>query len=147
MIISTRILTRIDDLTLVVLLAHAVGHHLVDLLLAQGLTQSGQRVRQLSQQHGAVLGLVVQLQALEEVLEAALLLLVLHLRVDGQEFLERQQFLVALLGLAHLLDESERRVQVQSTEHIAQVEGVDLLGAVGIVDAERELRLCELGEI
>lgn len=97
---------------------------------------------QLSQQHGAILVLVVQLQALNEVLVAALLLLGLHLRVDGQELLQRQQLLVALLGLADLLDQGQSRVAVQRAQHIAQIEGVDLLRAVGIVDAERELGLC-----
>lgn len=142
---SYHILTCVFDLSVVVLLAHAVLKHLIDLLLRQRLAQSEQRMRQLSQQHGAVLVLVVQLQALDEVLVAALLLLVLHLRVDGQELLQRQQLLVALLRLADLLDQRQRGVAVQRAQHIAQIEGVDLLRTVGIVDAERELGLCAKG--
>lgn len=136
------ILTCVFDLSVLVLLAQAVLEHGVDLLAGEALAQGQQSVGQLSGQHGAVLVLVVQLQALNEVLVAALLLLVLHLAVDGQELLQRQQLLVALLGLADLLDQGQGRVAVQRAQHIAQVEGVDLLRAVGIVDAERELGLC-----
>lgn len=137
-----QILTRVFDLSVLVLLAQAVLEHNVDLLVGEALAQRQQSVGQLSRQHGAVLVLVVQLQALNEVLVAALLLLVLHLAVDGQELLQRQQLLVALLGLADLLDQGQGGVAVQRAQHIAQVEGVDLLRAVGIVDAERELGLC-----
>lgn len=135
-------LTCVFDLSVLVLLAQAVLEDRIDLVRGEGLAQRQQSVGQLSGQHGAVLVLVVQLQALDEVLVASLLLLGLHLAVDRQEFLQRQQLLVALLGLADLLDQGQRRVAVQRAQHITQVEGVDLLRAIGIVDAERELGLC-----
>lgn len=126
-LVESTTLTCVFDFALVVLLAQAVLEHLVDLVLGERLAERQQGVRQLSRQHGAVLVLVVQLQALNEVLVAALLLLGLDLAVDRQELLQRQQFLVALLGLANLLDQGQRRVAVQRAQHIAQIEGVNLL--------------------
>lgn len=98
-------------------------HELIgDQLIGWGgglLTKGQQGVLQFSEQHGAVLLLVVQFQALNEILIAALLLLLLHLRVDGQEFVQLDLLLVALLGATHFLDQSQGGVQVQSAQGIA----------------------------
>lgn len=51
---------------------------------------------QLSGQHGAVLGFVVQLHALQEVLDRAVVLGFLGFAVDGQEFLHLELLLSCL---------------------------------------------------
>ena len=52
------------------------------------LTKRQQNVLKLSQHHGAVLHLVIQLQALNEVLEVAGLLGLLDFGVDGVELVD-----------------------------------------------------------
>lgn len=104
-------------------------------------TQSEESVLEFSQQHGAIFVLVVQFQALEEIFVATLFLLLFHLAVDGQEFFEGQQFLAAFLGGANLLDQSKGGVAVQRTEHITQIEGINLVAAIGIVNAETKFSL------
>uniref|UniRef100_A0A182JM50 Uncharacterized protein n=1 Tax=Anopheles atroparvus TaxID=41427 RepID=A0A182JM50_ANOAO len=79
---------------------------------------------------------------LEEVLVAALFLLLLDLGEDRQELVELDLLLAALLGAAHFADEVQRRVQVQGAEGVAEVKGIDLAGTFPIVDGEDELRLC-----
>lgn len=83
------------------------------------LTKGQQGVLQFSEQHGAVLLLVVQFQALNEILIAALFLLLLDLRVNGQEFVHLDLLLVALLGATHLLNQRQGGVQVQGAQSIA----------------------------
>lgn len=94
---------------------------------------------QLSAEHEAVLVLVVQLQALEEVLVAALVLLLLDLGEDGQELLDGQLLLAPLLGGAHLLAQRQGRVEVQGAQHIADLAGVDLALTLHVEDGESEL--------
>lgn len=94
---------------------------------------------QLNHQHCAVLVLVVQLQALEEVLVASLVLLLLDLAEDGQELLDGQFLLALLLGASHLLAEGQRRVEVQGAQHIANLASVDLALTLHIEDGEGEL--------
>lgn len=138
-----RILTRVWDHALIILGIHAVGEQSLDLLVIKGLTYTNmndmwhmswlinqsfsrqlltkgqQSVLQFSEQHGTVLLLVVQFQALNEILVATLLLLLLDLRVDGQEFVQLDLLLVALLGATHFLDQSQGGVQVQGAQGIA----------------------------
>lgn len=97
---------------------------------------------QLSQQHGAVLLFVVQLQTLEEVLVATHVLLLLDLSVDGEELVQLDLLLSALLGSTHLADEFQSWVQVQGTQSRSDVHGIHRTAAIPIVDGEHELRLC-----
>uniref|UniRef100_A0A182QWR9 Uncharacterized protein n=1 Tax=Anopheles farauti TaxID=69004 RepID=A0A182QWR9_9DIPT len=82
---------------------------------------------------------------LEEVLEAALFLLLLDLGEDRQEFVELDLLLATLLGAAHLADEVKGWVQVQGTECVAKIHGIHLAGAFPVVDGEDELCLCKDG--
>lgn len=107
------------------------------------LTQSQQVVLQLNHQHHAVLVLVVQLQALQEVLVASLVLLLLDLAEDGQELLDGQLLLALLLGGSHLLAEGQRRVEVQGAQNIANLASVDLTLTLHIEDGEGELSPCK----
>lgn len=100
-------LTCIFDVTVIVFLSHAILEDLIDLIVVQVLTcnsknlktiynyitnyintQSEESVLKFSQQHGAIFILIVQLQALKEILVTALFLFLFHLTVDGQEFFE-----------------------------------------------------------
>lgn len=97
-------------------------------------------MRQFGAEHGSVLLLVVQFQTLKEVLVASLLLVFFALAEDGQEFVQLHFLLALLLRAAQLLDGGIRRVQVQRTKDVAKVNGVDDVGAVGIVNGEGEFR-------
>lgn len=108
-------------------------------LLFQGFAQRHENVLELGQKHLAVILLVVELQALQEVIESAGILGVLDLSEDGEELIGLQELLLLHLGSAELLDLSEGWVQIECTEHVADVEGVHRLVALEIVDGEGEL--------
>ena len=97
---------------------------------------------ELGAEHRAVLLLVVELETLDEVLVASLVLVLLDLAEDGQKLLEVHGLLAALLRAAELLDRGVGRVRVQGAEYIAQIHAVDRVRAVSIVDGEGELCLC-----
>ena len=65
---------------------------------SMNLTKRAQNMFELGVQHGAVSFLVVKLQYFHEVLVGAAVLVLLNLRVNGQEFIE-----LHLLGLLLLL--------------------------------------------
>ena len=94
---------------------------------------------ELSQHHGPVLVLIVQLEALEEVLEGALVLGLLDLGVDLVELLQGDVLLALLLGAAQALDSLEGGVLVHAAEAVAQVEQVHAGLALKVIDVEREL--------
>lgn len=155
------LLTSIGDEAILIFLVHAVLEDLLDLIVAQclsckrkltisfcltnqrilvlPLTQSQHVVLQLSQEHQTVLVLVVQLQALQEVLVAALVLVLLDLGEDGQELLNSQLLLSALLAGAHLLAQGQSGVQVQGAKHITDLGRVDGALTLHIEDGESEL--------
>lgn len=89
-------------------------------------------------EHGSILLLVVQFQALKEILVASLLLVFFALAEDGQEFVDFHLLLALLLRAAQLLDGGIRWVQVQCTKDVAKVNGVDDVGAFVVVDGEGE---------
>lgn len=93
----------------------------------------------LSQHHQAVLVLVVELQALEEVLVASLVLVLLDLAEDGQELLDGELLLSALLGGSHLLAHGQGRVEVQRAQHITDLASIDGTLTLQIEDGEGEL--------
>lgn len=90
-------LTLILDVALVVGATGARLDDLLDLGVGDLLAEREQNVRQLRLHHRAVLHLVVHLEALLEVLESAHILVLLHLAVDGQKFLECHRLLAWLV--------------------------------------------------
>lgn len=92
------------------------------------LTQRKEGMLQFSQEHGAVFLFVVQFQTFNEIFVATLFLFLLDLRVDGKEFIEFNHFQFALLGTAHLFNQSQGGVQVEGTKGITQVVGIDTIG-------------------
>ena len=81
-------LTFVWDESVVVLGVTALLDEGVHVLPLQFLAQVEQDVLQLLQHHGAVLLLVIELQALHKVLEGTHVLGLLHLGVDGVELLQ-----------------------------------------------------------
>jgi hypothetical protein len=118
-------------------------------------------VCELSQEHLSILLLVVEFQALVEVLEATLVLVLFALRVDGKELVELDLLLVwkfpkkrknvsvfkdvetqnnkftLLLGAAKLLNGGAGGVQVEGAQKVTKVDGVDAIALV-VVDGESE---------
>lgn len=82
------------------------------------LTKWQEGMLQFSQKHGAILGFVVQFQTFNEIFVATLVLILLNLCVDGEEFFQADFLLIALLGAAQFLDQRQGWVQVESTEGI-----------------------------
>merc|ERR1712038_1089486 len=96
-------------------------HQGLGLLLGQLLSEVGQKSEQLVGQHGVVV-VVVQLQDLNEVVEASLVLGVLAGLVHG-EYVGLGQHLLSLLGGASDLgDGLEGGVEVAGTDEVAGVE-------------------------
>lgn len=130
------------DETVVVCLYLDAAQQLLALGIGQLLTQREQDVGQLCLQHGAILVLIIQFQALDEVLVGAALLLFLHLAVDRQELLEREQLLAPFLGASILLDDGISWPQIERSEEVAQVASVHLANAFEIVDVKMVLDAC-----
>ena len=89
-------------------------------------------------QHSVVIIFVVQLQDLNEVVEATLVLGVLGSLVGGVA-LGLGEDLLALLGLtADLGNGLEGGVQVAGTDEITQVESINLTISLEVIDIEGE---------
>ena len=129
-------LTLEGDETVLILGVAQLVHQALGLLLGQLLTEVGQQQEQLMGQHGVVVVLVVQLQDLNKVVEATLVLAVLGSLVGGVA-VGLAQGLLALLGLtADLGDGLEGGVQVAGTDEVAKVEGVNLAVTLEVVHIE-----------
>ena len=114
-------------------------HQGLGLLLGQLLSEVGQETEQLVGQHGVVVIFVVELQDLNEVVEASLVLGVLAGLVHG-EYLGLGNHLLALLGGASDLGNGlQGGVQVAGADEVANVEGVDLAVSLEVIDVKGEV--------
>ena len=103
------------------------------------ITEVGQQPEELVFEDGAVLILVVQLQDLDEVVEAAGVLRVLGLLEERVEVIKLKG-LLSLLGLTSQLgDGLEGWVQVAGAEQVSNVEAINLTVALEVIDLEGEL--------
>merc|ERR1719347_1038094 len=137
------------DEALLVLRGAALGHDGLEFVLLQTLAEGEEDVLQLGVHHGAVLGLVVELEHLDEVLVATGVLVGLHLGEDGQEVVDLELLHVLLLLAAHLGDHGQGRVEVQGAEGITEVVSVELYDKSEdgtMMYAELEHILLTLGE-
>merc|ERR1712113_42848 len=114
-------------------------HQGLGLLLGQLLSEVGQQSEQLVGQHGVVVVLVVQLQDLNEVVEASLVLGVLARLVHGEHVGLGQHLLSLFGGASDLGDGLEGGVEVASTDEVAGVEGIDLAISLEVIDIEGEV--------
>jgi len=119
-------------------------HQRLGLLLGQLLTEVGEEQEQLMGQHGVVIVFVVQLQDLNKVVEATLVLGVLGSLVGGVA-LGLGKDLLSLLGLtADLSDGLQGGVKVASSDEIAEVEGIDLAISLEVIDIKSKVNCVNL---
>ena len=114
-------------------------HEGLGLLLGQLLSEVGQQSEQLVGQHGVVVVLVVQLQDLNEVVEATLVLGVLAGLVHGEDIGLGEELLALGDSTADLLDGLQGGVQVAGADEVANVEGVDLAVSLEVIDVKGEV--------
>jgi len=114
-------------------------HQGLGLLLGQLLSEVGQQTEQLVGQHGVVVIFVVQLQDLNEVVEASLVLGVLAGLVHGEHIGLGEHLLALLGGASDLGDGLEGGVQVAGADEVASVEGVNLAISLEVIDIEGEV--------
>ena len=90
-------------------------------------------------QHGVVVIFVVQLQDLNEVVEATLVLGVLAGLVHGEDIGLGEELLALGDSTADLLDGLQGGVQVAGADEVANVEGVDLAVSLEVIDVKGEV--------
>jgi len=110
-----------------------------DLFLLHGLSQGGKDVLKLSEHHGAILLFVIEFHTFNEVFITSLALLLLDGLVHGHEVTDLHHSLTLLLWWLELGDRFLRWVQVNGTEEVSDVEGIDFTLAIEIEDVESEL--------
>merc|ERR1719328_714822 len=114
-------------------------HQVLGLLLGQLLTEVHQQLEQLELQDGVVGIFVVQLQDLNEVVEATLVLGVLAGLVHGEDIGLGEELLALGDSTADLLDGLQGGVQVAGADEVANVEGVDLAVSLEVIDVKGEV--------
>ena len=114
-------------------------HQVLGLLLGQLLTEVHQQLEQLELQDGVVGIFVVQLQDLNEVVEATLVLGVLAGLVHGEDIGLGQELLSLGDSTTDLLDGLQGWVQVAGTDKVANVEGVNLAISLEVIDVKGEV--------
>ena len=90
-------------------------------------------------QHGVVVIFVVQLQDLNEVVEASLVLAVLGGLVDGEDLVLGQHLLSLLGGASNLSDCLEGGVEVASSDEVTSEESVHLAISLEVIDIKGEV--------
>ena len=103
------------------------------------LTQVGQQPEEIFAKHGLVGVFVVQLQDLNEIVDATGVLGVLGLFEEGIHVLEADGLLALLLLTTNLSDGLHGGVQVAGANEVTNVETVDLAISLEVIDLEGEL--------
>ena len=123
-------------------------HQVLGLLLGQLLTEVDQQLEQLVLQDGVVGIFVVQLQDLNEVVEASLVLGVLAGLVHGEDIGLGQELLSLGDSTTNLLDGLQGGVKVAGTDKVANIEGINLAVSLEVIDVKGEVdgwKASELG--
>merc|ERR1712117_900213 len=116
------------------LLHQVLGH-----LLGQLLTEVHQKLEQLVLQDGVVGIFVVQLQDLNEVMEASLVLGVLAGLVHGEDIGLGQELFSLGDSTTDLLDGLQGWVEVAGTDKVANIEGINLAVSLEVIDVKGEV--------
>ena len=90
-------------------------------------------------QHGVVVIFVVELQDLNEVVEASLVLAVLGGLVDGEDLVLGQHLLSLLGGASDLSDGLEGGVEVAGSDEVTSEESVNLAISLEVIDVKGEV--------
>merc|ERR1711863_41407 len=114
-------------------------HQVLGLLLGQLLTEGHQQLEQLELQDGVVGIFVVQLQDLNEVVEASLVLGVLAGLVHGEDIGLGQELLSLGDSTTDLLDGLQGWVEVAGTDKVANIEGINLAVSLEVIDVKGEV--------
>ena len=114
-------------------------HQVLGLLLGQLLTEVHQQLEQLELQDGVVGIFVVQLQDLNEVVEATLVLGVLAGLVHGEDIGLGEELLSLGDSTTDLLDGLQGWVEVAGTDKVANIEGVNLAISLEVIDVKGEV--------
>jgi len=114
-------------------------HQALGFLLGELLTQVGQQPEEIFAKHGLVGVFVVQLQDLNEIVNATGVLGVLGLLEEGIHVLETDGPLALLLLTTNLNDGLHGGVQVAGANEVTNVETVDLAISLEVVNLEGEL--------
>ncbi len=122
--------------TILILRVAELSHQVLGLLLGQLLTEVGEEQEQLMGQHSVVIVFVVQLQDLNKVVEATLVLGVLGILVGGVAVALGKDLLALLSLTADLGDGLEGGVQVAGADEVTQVEGINLAVSLEVIDIE-----------
>ena len=104
-------------------------------------TEIGQQPEEIFAEDGLVFVFVIELQDLNEVMDATGVLGVLGLLEDGVHVLEGDHPLALVLLATDFFDGLVGGVQVTGTDEVADVEGIDLTVALEVIDLEGELDL------
>jgi len=122
-------------------------HETLGLLLGQLLTEVGQQPEELVAEDGAVVVLVVELEDLDEVVDAAGVLGGLGLGEDGVEVLDLHHPLALLLLAAQLIDGGKGGVDVARPQEVANVEAINLAVTLEVIDIKGELHLFDIARM
>jgi len=114
-------------------------HQTLGFFLGELLTQVGQQPEEIFAKHGLVGVFVVQLQDLNEIVDATGVLGVLGLFEEGIHVLEADGLLALLLLTTNLSDGLHGGVQVAGANEVTNVETVDLAISLEVIDLEGEL--------
>jgi len=125
--------------TILILRVAQLIHQVLGLLLGQLLTKVGKEQEELMGQHSVVIVFVVQLQDLNKVVEATLVLGVLGGLVGGVAVGLGKDLLALLSLTADLSDGLKGGVQVAGADEVTQVEGVNLAITLEVIDIEGEV--------
>ena len=105
------------------------------------LTEVGQQPEELVAEDGAVIVLVVELEDLDEVVDATGVLGGLGLGEDGVEVVDLHHPLALLLLAAELVDGVQGGVDVASPQQVSDVEAIDLAVSLEVVHIKGKLDL------
>merc|ERR1712020_368756 len=114
-------------------------HQALGLLLGQLLTEVDQQLEQLELQDGVVGIFVVQLQDLNEVVEATLVHGVLAGLVHGEDIGLGKELLSLGDSTTDLLDGLQGWVEVAGTDKVANIEGINLAISLEVIDVKGEV--------
>ena len=107
------------------------------------ITQVGQQPEEILGEHGLVGIFVVQLQDLNEIVDATGVLGVLGLFEEGIHILEDDGLLALFLLTSNLDNGLHGGVQVASADEISNVETIDLAISLEVIDLKGELDFCK----
>jgi len=134
-----------SEATIFILGWAAFSHYKFNIFLGKAFTKIFQNVGQFRGHHGAILFLVVKLEDFNEIVVAATVLVLLDGDEHGDELFEFHHLLTLLGWDGELFQLLVGGVEVDSTEQVRDVPGIDNTFAIEIEDVEGELHpLCIL---